>query len=85
MKTDKFKDLDAAICDYIAKHAGPPICSSVLASIARPLLAHNKTPFPEEWRLIGRRMQTMRKAGRLAYERKKGGGHGVWRVVEQGG
>lgn len=78
----KFKALDDAICDHIARGSGHPIYSSALAAIAKPLLATNRTPFPEEWRLIDRRMQAMRKAGRLAYERTKGGGHGRWRVVE---
>ena len=56
--------------------------SSALATIARPLLANNKTTFPEEWRLIDRRMQTMRKAGRLVYERTRNGGHGRWLVID---
>ena len=82
MKTNKYQELDNAICDYIARGAGHPIYSSVLAGIARSLLALNKTPFPEEWRIIDRRLQAMRKAGRLEYARKKGGGHGGWRIID---
>jgi hypothetical protein len=50
--------------------------------MAQPLLSTNKTPFPEGWRLIERRMLAMQKDGRLVYERTKGGGHGRWRVVD---
>lgn len=82
MSESKYHALDTAICGHIAREGGHPIYSSILASIARPLLAKNKTPFPEEWRLIDRRMQAMRKAGRLEYVRKKGGGPGGWQVVD---
>lgn len=81
MRENKFKVLDNAICAHIQRGAGHPMYSSTLATIARPLLASNRTPFPTEWGLIERRMQTMRKLGRLAYERAKGGGHGHWVVV----
>ena len=79
--TNKYQELDAAICDYVARRAGHPIYSSVLEGIARRLAAANRVPLQEPWRLIDRRMQSLRKAGRLAYERKTGGGSGVWRVV----
>lgn len=65
-----------------AGHASPTK-SSALQGIAFPLIAINKTPFPEPWRLIDRRIQAMRKAGRLVYERTKGSAaHGWWRVVD---
>ena len=82
MNSEKYKTLDDAICAHIAAGLGHSANSSALEAIARPLLASNKTPFPVAWRLIDRRMQTMRKAGRLVYERTKGGGHGQWRVVD---
>jgi DNA-binding transcriptional regulator PaaX len=81
MSTAKYKELDDAICEHIAQGRGHATNSSALEEIAKPLLASNKTPFPVAWRLIDRRMQTMRKDGRLVYERTKGGGHGRWRVV----
>ena len=80
--TNKYQELDAAICDYVARRAGHPIYSSVLEGIARRLAAANRVPLQEPWRLIDRRMQSLRKAGRLAYERKTGGGSGVWRVLQ---
>ncbi len=76
----KYAELDRAICAHIETGNGHPMYSRALEEIARPLLATNKTPFPEPWRLIDRRMQAMRKAGRLEYVRVKGGGHGRWRV-----
>ena len=82
MKENRFHALDEAICEHVLREVGHPMYSSALATIARPLLATNKTPFPEEWRLIDRRMQTMRKAGRLAYERTRNGGHGRWLVID---
>ena len=82
MSSEKYKELDDAICVFIGQGRGHPIYSQELDCIARPLLASNKTPFPVSWRLIDRRMQAMRKSGRLVYERIKGGGHGKWRVSD---
>lgn len=79
MKANKYSDLDEAICVHIRSGRGHPTNSSALEAVARPLLATNKTPFPVVWRLIDRRMQAMRKAGRLAYDRSGGG---RWRVVD---
>ena len=82
MESNKYQALDEAICAFIRAGRGHPTNSSALEEVARPLLATNKTPFPVVWRLIDRRMQAMRRAGRLRYERKKGGGHGRWQVVD---
>ncbi len=82
MAENKYQARDDAICAHISKGCGHATNSSALEAIARPLLASNKTPFPVAWRLIDRRMQAMRKAGRLVYERTKDGGHGRWRVVD---
>ena len=82
MSENKYQAMDDAICAHIAAGRGHATNSSALEAFARPLLASNRTPFPVAWRLIDRRMQTMRKAGRLVYERTKGGGHGRWRVVD---
>lgn len=81
-RANKYEALDAAIVEHIREGRSHPIYSSALESIARPLLDTQKTPFPAPWRLIDRRMQALRRAGRLAYQRKKGGGHGQWQVVE---
>ena len=80
MKTTKYAELDSAICEHIERGKGHPHYSDSLINIARPLLS-KKTPFPEEWRLIDRRMQAMRKAGRLVYERPSDGGRAKWRVA----
>ena len=82
MKANQYHELDSAICAHIATGFGHATNNSELEAIARPLLATNKTPFPVAWRLIDRRMQNMRKAGRLVYERMQGARHGRWRVVD---
>ena len=82
MSENKYQELDDAICAHIAQRIVHPTASSTLETIASPLLARNKTPFPEAWRLIDRRMQAMRKAGRIVYERTKDGGHGRWRLTD---
>ena len=82
MAENKYQELDDAICAHIAQRIVHPTSSITLDAIARPLLARNKTPFPETWRLIDRRMQLMRKAGRIVYERTKDGGHGRWRLTD---
>lgn len=83
MKPNKYEELDLAICDHIARGIGHPIYSSVLLDIARRLLAYNRTPFPEEWRLIDRRLQAMRKTGVLKHDRASLGGVGGWCVLKQ--
>lgn len=85
MKTEKYAEMDRAIREHIARGEGHPIYNNALWDIAKPLLSTNRTPFPEEWRLIDRRMQAMRKAGLLEYDRqkrgKKSGCETGWRVV----
>jgi hypothetical protein len=82
MAENKYQELDDAICAHIGQRIAQPTASSALEAIARPLLARNKTPFPEAWRLIDRRMQAMRKAGRIVYERTKGSVRGRWSVAD---
>lgn len=82
MQTNRYHELDEAICAHIRHGLGHPANSIALEAVARPLMATNKTPFPVVWRIIDRRLQAMRKAGRLIYERNKSGGHGQWRVVD---
>lgn len=83
MNSEKYKELDDAICAHIRSGMGHPTNSRALDELAKPLLAANKTPYPVAWRLIDRRIQVMRKAGRLVYERTKGGvAHGRRMVVD---
>ncbi len=80
MEANKYQALDDAICAFIRAGRRHLTGSTALAEVARPLLAASKTPFPEPWRLIERRMQAMRRAGRLRYEREKGR-QGRWVIV----
>jgi hypothetical protein len=64
--SDEYSKLDAAICAHIEAGMGHPTNSSALADIARPLNRGNRAP---TWRLIDRRMQAMRKSGRLAWSK----------------
>lgn len=48
-----------------------------LAEFANRLAGKNKRGDPQGWRLLDRRLQALRKAGKLAYDRKAG-----WSVVE---
>ena len=82
MNVSKYQELDDAICAHIAAGLCHPTNSSALVEVASALIATENQPFPVAWRAIDRRMQTMSKAGRLVYERTKGGGHGQWRVVD---
>jgi hypothetical protein len=76
----KYQKLDDAICLHIERGVGSPANSSDLEELARPLLS-NRAPFPAPaWRLIDRRMQAMRKSGRLSYD-SIGGGKKRWHVV----
>lgn len=81
MAGERFEELDDAICAHIRAGRGHPTNSSELEELDRPLLATNRTPFPQAWRLIDRRMQAMRNAGRLTYQRTKKAGRG-WQVVD---
>lgn len=81
MKATKYDDLDNAICEYIRSgHHEHPTLSFALLNLAHSLLT-NRIPHPEAWRLITRRMQAMRRAGRLRYERNSGR-RGKWSVVD---
>jgi len=85
MKPNKYQSLDDAICEVIRAGRGHPTHSSNLEGIARFLIASGiggRSPFPVAWRLIDRRMQTMRKDGRIVYDSANGGVHGRWRVVD---
>lgn len=77
-----FKDLDAAIVDHISSSSLHPIYSAALLRAAAALLGEPESPQTDkQWRLIDRRLQSMRKAGKLKYDRKVDKGHGQWKVV----
>lgn len=83
MEANKYRSLDDAICEHVRAGRGSPTNSSALEAIAHPLLATNKTPFPVAWRLIDRRMQALRKAGRLKFHRNaRTGLRPAWGVVD---
>jgi hypothetical protein len=48
------------------------IASGRTAEFANTLAGKDRHGYPQGWRLIDRRLQAMRKAGKLAYDRKTG-------------
>lgn len=82
---NKYQTLDDAICAHLLfGNGGHPTNNATLERIARELVEAGiggRSPLPAAWRLIDRRIQAMRRAGRLEYVRQKGGGHGKWRVI----
>ena len=81
MKTNKYQALDDAICEHLRSGRGSPTNSSALEALAQPLLAANKTPFPVAWRLIDRRVQAMKRAGRVEYRKSGAGARARWVVI----
>jgi hypothetical protein len=74
-----FQELDDAICRHI-QSGNPchPTNSDMLEGIARTMCSNSGTA----WRLIDRRLQAMRKSGRLVYAAADGG-RKRWSVVEE--
>lgn len=65
-----YKFLDDAICEYIAMRPGcHPMYSEPLIRMAAKELGRGDMPFGDdkEWRLIDRRMQALKKAGRIRF------------------
>lgn len=58
---DKFAELDAMICEFLANSDGHATNSSRLCDFAAGL-THGQA-----WRLVDRRMQLMRKSGRIRF------------------
>jgi len=62
MTRKDYKNLDDAICQFLATKDGHPTNSSALLELAR---THD--PRSSAWRLIDRRVVAMRKAGRIKF------------------
>ncbi len=72
MPTARYKTLDDAICAHLESGSSRhPIYVESLARIAAAELGRGDLPWGDdkEWRLIDRRMQAMRKAGRIRHAR----------------
>jgi hypothetical protein len=67
---DRFKDLADAICKHIESGTSQhPIYSQRLLSMACSAVGNTTESDPRVWRLIDRRLQALKKAGRLIYRR----------------
>jgi hypothetical protein len=67
---DRFKDLDDAICKHIESGSlQHPIYSQRLLAMACSQVGNTTESDPRVWRLIDRRLQALKKAGRLIYRR----------------
>lgn len=78
-----YEELDDAICAHIKVSSAHPTVSSRLEGFAAEAIAKTGGTAQQKahpWKLVSSRMQAMRKAGRIEYTRKKGGGHGEWTV-----
>ena len=62
MTRKDYKNLDDAICQFLATKDGHPTNSSALLE-----LAGTRNSGSSDWRLIDRRMVAMRKAGRIKF------------------
>lgn len=81
---NRFQELDEAIVAHIEARRGHPTNSMKLEEIARKLIVagnSRRTAHPVAWRLIDRRMQAMRRSGRLVFGRPEGGGRKCWLVI----
>lgn len=77
-----FKELDEAIVNHVLTNSLHPIYSEVLLRAAAAILNEPESPRSEkQWRLIDRRLQSMRRSGKLKYDRKVESGHGQWTVM----
>ena len=70
-----FRELDDAICDHLEREPWRhPIYVDSLLRVAARELGRGDSPHGDdkEWRLIDRRLQALRKAGRIRYVRETG-------------
>jgi hypothetical protein len=69
-----YRVLDDTICAYLEREPGlHPMYSGVLMLLAAKELGREQSIGDEkEWRLIDRRLQAMRRAGRVQHVREKG-------------
>lgn len=73
-----YSEIDSAILKRIYEH-GPQTfteLSGALGSIADPLARPDRFGARDAWRVIDRRLQAMRKAGKIVPDRKTG-----WRLA----
>ena len=77
MKNDYTK-LDAAIITQVAKGC---IGFTALCNVVQQHSAVFAGDYTPPWRIVERRLQALRKAGRISYQRKPEG----WVLVSQGG
>lgn len=61
MKNIDYRELDDAICAFLAERDGHPTISCNLCKLAE------KFTNGEPWRLIDRRLQVLRKSGRIEF------------------
>jgi chorismate mutase len=77
----KFAQLDDSVCDYIRRNPGrSPHNAKQLQDMAAGVLGLPHSVNEQSWRLIDRRLQAMRKAGRIKYARASLSGVGGWSV-----
>jgi glucokinase len=68
MTRKDYKNLDDAICQFLATKDGHPTNSSALLELAGTHNPSSSALTPDaDWRLIDRRMVAMRKAGRIKF------------------
>ena len=69
----EYKELDDAICGHLSMRPDVhPIYSNMLAMAAAKELGRDRVCGDDkEWRLIDRRLQALKKAGRIRYERPR--------------
>lgn len=83
----KYQRLDDAICEHIRAGGCHPTQSMALVAIVREMADAGQIMIgrrsPVYWRVIDRRMQAMRKAGVLTYEKSAWGGPAQWRVADR--
>lgn len=79
-----YKDLDQAICEHLSKEPWrhPIYVGWLLDRAAHELGREMSHGDDKEWRLIDRRLQALRKAGRIRYVRETGL-KPRWEVVQQ--
>ena len=69
-----YSKLDDAICAHIKRGLGHPTNSPTLAALAMEVTRENGLSARVGWRVIDRRIQEMRKSGRLVLGRAGGSG-----------
>lgn len=75
--------MDEAIVEHVRTSSLHPIYSKGLLRVAAAQLGEPESMESEkQWRLIDRRLQALRRAGKITYSRKVEKGDGQWQVVQ---